>query len=294
MKPKAYVLYGLGIGCDKESAHAYKLAGADPEIVHIRNLTTGSISDRRNLLFKSQILNMSGGFLQGDKLGAGMCEANEIEHSGAKESLLEYVEKGGVIYAQCNGFQLLVKTGLLPGINDDYSKQTLTLTHNDCGIYRNSFILHKIDNISKPNHFAFDGLREKPFYIWCRHGEGKVLFYSRYGSVPNEEGELNRKMTNDNHVILRYIHPETNAPTDQFPFSPNGSVDAIAGLANSNGRIFGHMAHTEIGVNKTRDPRWFFEKDELRRRGVKAEDLDEKMLEDTCLKIFRNIVDYVK
>ena len=144
---KAYVVNGLGIGCHEESAHAYEKAGEKAEIVHIRQLLSGDKN-----LFESQILNLSGGFLHGDILGAGMCAANEIEHAvlkndeerKLKDLLIEYAEKGNVIYGQCNGFQLLVKTGLLPGINNDYSRQTVTLTYNDCGVYRVSPILHKI------------------------------------------------------------------------------------------------------------------------------------------------------
>ena len=130
MRPKAYVINGLGIGCHEEAAHAYEKAGADAEIVHIRQLLSGG----KKFLFKSQILNLSGGFLHGDILGAGMCAANELEHSGIKDLLIEYAQRN-VIYGQCNGFQLLVKTGLLPGIYGDYSRQTVTLTHNDCGNY---------------------------------------------------------------------------------------------------------------------------------------------------------------
>src|SRR3989344_164333 len=101
---KAYVINGLGIGCHQETAHAYRKAGADAEIVHIRQLLSGE-----KKLSDSQILNFSGGFLHGDILGAGMCAANELEHAGIKDLLIEYAQRN-VIYGQCNGFQLLVKT----------------------------------------------------------------------------------------------------------------------------------------------------------------------------------------
>src|SRR3989344_7971168 len=113
---KVYVVSGLGIGCHEEAAHAYKRAGAEAEIIHIRQLLSGE-----KKLFNSQILNFSGGFLHGDILGAGMCAANELEHAAIhddgqlkkmKDMLVDYAEKGNVIYGQCNGFQLLVKTGL--------------------------------------------------------------------------------------------------------------------------------------------------------------------------------------
>ena len=285
MRPKAYVINGLGIGCHEEAAHAYEKAGADAEIVHIRQLLSGG----KKFLFKSQILNLSGGFLHGDILGAGMCAANELEHSGIKDLLIEYAQRN-VIYGQCNGFQLLVKTGLLPGIYGDYSRQTVTLTHNDCGNYFVTFAPHRIES----RHFAFDGIDGSDLRMWCRHGEGKIQFYSEQGLISKEEGNQNRQMVNESHVLLRYINPETKEPTQKFPDNPNGSADAIAGLIDITENIFGHMAHTEVGIYRSRDPRFFELKDKLRREGVKAKNIDEKRIEGLCLKIFENIVNHVK
>ncbi len=285
---KAYVVYGLGIGCHREVAYAYEKAGAEAELVHIRQLLSGE-----KILFNSQILNLSGGFLHGDILGAGMCAANELEHAKISEDdgkrikdlLVEYSEKGNVIYGQCNGFQLLVKTGLLPGIDNDYSRQTVTLTTNDCGNYRVAPVLHRVVK----SHFAFEGI-DDDFYIWCRHGEGKIRFYSDYGLVPKEEGERNRRMINANHVLLRYVDPVTKQPTEEFPHNPNGSVDGTAGLLNLNGNIFAQMGHTEVAVEISRDPRFFAMKDELRRQGIRSEDLLKRIGDGVGSKVFRNIV----
>ena len=283
---KTYVVNGLGIGCHQEVAHAYGLAGAEIEIVHLRKLLAGG----KDFLFESQILNLSGGFLQGDMLGAGMCAANEIEQAEGqrfKDLLLEYVASGGVIYGQCNGFQLLVKTGLLPGIEGDYSQQTLTLTHNDCGQYRVSFVDHQVEQ----DHFAFLGI--DVINLICRHGEGKVQFYSSHGLMGIKEGEENRRRVNANHVLLRYVD-KVGETTEEFPANPNGSVDGIAGLVDESGHIFGHMAHPEVGVYTSRNPRFFEFKDQLRRAGVKAAELEGKDFEDESLTIFRNIVDYLR
>lgn len=290
----ACVVYGLGIGCHEEVKHAFIEAGAHAELTHMNQLLAGKVD-----FSQAQILDIPGGFLQGDILGAGMCAANELEHAEiseegkterVKELLLEFVDKGNVIYAQCNGFQLLVKAGILPGINGDYSKQTVTLTYNDCGVYRVSQALHKIE---RP-HFAFKDVDDSDLYLWCRHGEGKIRFFSGSGMISREKAEQNRKKTNSSHVLLRYANPATHEPTEEFPHNPNGSVDGIAGLVNCDGRIFGHMAHTEVGVYSSRDSRWFYMKDQLRRQGIKAKGLEGKMLEDVGLKIFKNIVDYFK
>lgn len=277
---KAIVVYGLGIGCHNEVAHAYEKAKADVEIVHIRKLL-----DKPELLEDSQILNFPGGFLHGDILGSGICAANEIEHSKLKDILLDYASKGNVIYGQCNGFQLLVKLGLLPGIDGDYSKQTVTLTHNDCGSYRVAPVLHQ------PNryHFAFKGIGEE-FYLWCRHGEGKIQFCSPTGSISKNEAERNRKNVNLAHTLMWYKHPETKEITEKFPHNPNGSIDGIAGLFNRGGNIFGHMAHTEVSVYASRNPTWFAEKDKLRRKGLAAAAWRDERLEDIGLKVYRNIV----
>lgn len=226
-----------------------------------------------------------------------MAAANEFENAAIKigntvkkfkELLVEYAEEN-VVYGQCNGFQLLVRTGLLPGIDNDYSKQTVTLTGNDCGNYRVASVLHRVE---RP-HFAFEGLDE-PFYLWCRHGEGKIQFYSKYGEVSKEEGENNRWEVNGHHVLLRYVNPVSLQPTEAFPYNPNGSVDGIAGLVNLNGNIFAHMAHTEVSIEPSRDPRFFAVKDQLRREGVKVEELSKKMFEPVGLTVFRNIVNHIK
>ena len=292
MAPRVYVVNGVGTGCHGEVAHAFTKAGAEAEIVHMNEILRGL-----KPLSEADIINFPGGFSHGDILGAGMCAANELEHAEVKlgdgekkvkDMLIEFAEKGKVIYGQCNGFQLLVKTGLLPGIDGDYSRQTVTLTHNDCGNYWVAPVLHLIEG----DHFAYRGI-ESPLHIMCRHGEGKLLFYSPTGTMTEMEAEENRRIVNEKHVILRYADSD-GEPTEKFPDNPNGSDEGIASLINTNGNIIGHMAHPEVGINISNDPRWPRIKDAMRRRGVKAADLDEKMLEDTCLQVFRNIVDYVK
>jgi phosphoribosylformylglycinamidine synthase subunit PurQ / glutaminase len=286
---KAYIIKGLGIGCHEEAAYAYEKAGAMSEIVHINQLLSGEKN-----VHDAGILNFPGGFLHGDMLGAGMCAANIIEHALSKNGekikdiLLKFAESGGIIYGQCNGFQLLVKTGLLPGINNDYSAQTVTLTDNDCGNYRVAPVFHIVEG----KHFAFQGINS--MYIMCRHGEGKLQFSSEYGMVNKATGEQNRKAVNEKHVLLRYANPSTNAPTTEFPHNPNGSIDAIAGLTNEDGNIFAHMAHTEVGIYRSRSPEFYEWKEDMRRAGFKAKDLTEKMLEDIALQVFRNIVRQAK
>jgi phosphoribosylformylglycinamidine synthase len=230
---------------------------------------------------------------------AGMYAANEFAHAvimdgdeekRLKDMLVEFAQRGNVVYGQCNGFQLLVRTGLLPGIDGDYSKQTVTLTQNNCGNYWVAPVMHQV---ARPDHFAFMGLGDN-VRIWCRHGEGKMVFWAPHGLVSEAEGEKNRKAVNERHVLLRYVHPDTKDITQDFPYNPNGSIDSIAGLVDPTGNIIGHMAHTEVGVHASREPDWFSKKDKLRRRGVMANDLEGKIMEGPCLQVFRNIVERFK
>ncbi|MCX6706677.1 MAG: phosphoribosylformylglycinamidine synthase subunit PurQ [Candidatus Woesearchaeota archaeon] len=277
---KAYIINGLGIGCHEEAAHAYMKAGAEAEIVHIRQILSGQkkVSD-------AQIINLSGGFLHGEHAAI----PSEKKKKKLKDIFIEYAHKGNVIYGQCNGFQLLVKTGLLPGIGEDYSKQTVTLTHNTCGVYRVDYVPHRIEKHEGMPHFAFEGISDSILWLWCRHGEGKIMFYSDSGLISSEEGEQNRRAVNQRHVLLRYANPAIGV-TEDFPYNPNGSVDGIAGLVDPSGNIIGHMAHTEVSIHNSRDPRFFWVKDSMRRKGIKASDIDEKVMEGWGLQIFRNIV----
>jgi len=290
MKPKAFVLSGLGIGCHEEVAHAYNLAGADAEIVHIKQILSGEKN-----IFESQIINLTGGFLHGDMLGAGMCAANEFEHAmkeigdegekKLKDVFLEYQEKSNILYGQCNGFQLLVKTGLLPGMDNNYDEQTLTLTHNDSGNYWVSPVMHK----PSKDHFMFEGIN-KPFYLWCRHGEGKIEFSSKFGKIDSETATVNRYKVNKVHTLMKYVHPKTEEVTNDFPHNPNGSVDAVAGLTNENGNIIGHMAHPEVSIYTSRNPNWYKLKDLARRAGMKSEEFEKEFKYDVGKTIFKNIV----
>ena len=282
-KVKALVVYGLGIGCHNETLSAYKLAGAEAELIHINSLLKIS----QSTLEATQIINFSGGFLFGDILGSGMCAVNLIENSvldnqkKLQDVLWDFSENGKVIYGQCNGFQVLVKSGLLPAINKNHQEPVVSLSHNDCGSYRVDYVPHKVAS----DHFAFADLKDQLFYLWCRHGEGKISFSTKYSKIKESNAKENLQEVLNSHLLLNYVHPETGKPTEEFPFNPNGSVLGIAGLKSANGRIFGQMAHPEVSVLKEQSPLWFKQKEEAKRSG-------QQILEPVGLKIFKNIVGY--
>ncbi len=268
MKPKALVLAGYGINCERETAHALRLAGAQPEIVHLSELIYG---ERR--LRDYHLLCFPGGFLDGDHLGAAQAAAHRLRHARIKGSgerlmdhILEFIQAGKVIIGICNGFQLLVKLGLLPGFDGRYGERLVSLTYNDSGRFEDRWVWLKV-NESSPCVFT-RGL--KYLYFPVRHGEGKFV-------TLNEE--VLARLESQQQIVLQYIHPETGEPTQEYPYNPNGSLRAIAGICDPTGRIFGLMPHPEAFNHFTNHPRWT-------REPVSEEDLG--------LRLFRNAVEYLQ
>ena len=290
MKPKVLVFAGLGIGCEKETAAAYKEVGAGVDIVHINKVLSGDVD-----MMDYHVLNFPGGFMHGDMLGSALAMANYLELvpiSGKKAFMdviqEEFIPKGGIIYGQCNGFQLMVKLGMLPGWDGEYTNPVLSLTHNKPRpIYDVNWSSHVVEEDT--HCVAFQGIDY--MCMPCRHGEGRIVFGGQYGAVSSEEAGLNWYRVNEEHVLLRYIDPVTLEPTMDYPYNPNGSMLSIAGLCDSTGRVFGHMAHPEAATLAAHRPEWQKQKDALRRQGTFDAD---KIYAGQGRKVFSNIVDFVQ
>jgi phosphoribosylformylglycinamidine synthase subunit PurQ / glutaminase len=243
---KAIVITGNGTNCEMEMAHACRLAGFDTvEIVHISELLCG---EKR--LDDYHFLNLPGGFLDGDDLGSAKAGANRIMHApvaGSREKLFvqftQFIAAGKLILGVCNGFQLLVKLGMLPGFDGHYDRQTATLTFNDSGRFEDRWIHLRIDAAS-PCVFT-RGL--KGLTLPVRHGEGKF--------VPADE-ELLGRLHREHLITLQYSDEQYRKATLDYPANPNGAVDGIAGICNQTGRIFGLMPHPEAFLHRTNLPRW--------------------------------------
>ncbi len=267
-KVKAIVLTGNGTNCEMEMAHACRLAGADMvDIVHISELLFG---EKR--LSDYTFLNLPGGFLDGDDLGSAKAGANRFLHapiSGANEMLIEellkFISEGKLILGVCNGFQLMVKLGLLPALNGNFTKQCSTLTFNDSGRFEDRWVYLKT-NAKSPCVFT-KGI--DVVYYPVRHGEGKF--------VP-ESNAVWEEIENKNLYTLQYGTAE-GAPTMDYPANPNGAIHAIAGLCNETGRLFGLMPHPEAFLHRTNHPRWT------------RENLPE---EGQGLAIFRNAINFIR
>jgi phosphoribosylformylglycinamidine synthase subunit PurQ / glutaminase len=244
-KVKAIVLTGNGTNCEMEMAHACKLAGADVfDIVHISELLYG---EKR--LADYSFLNLPGGFLDGDDLGSAKAGANRFLHArirGLKEmlfaDLINFINEGKLILGVCNGFQLMVKLGLLPALDGNYSDQSTTLTFNDSGRFEDRWVYMKA-NEQSPCVFT-KGI--DAVYFPVRHGEGKF--------VP-KSGAVIKQIEKKNLIVFQYCHADGSITLD-YPANPNGSVNAVAGICNETGRLFGLMPHPEAYLHRTNHPRW--------------------------------------
>jgi phosphoribosylformylglycinamidine synthase subunit PurQ / glutaminase len=242
----AVVLTGFGINCDVETADALRRAGAQAERVHLNDI----IADT-GILERAQILAVPGGFSFGDDVASGRILANRLRYRLGDE-LRRFVDEGKLVIGICNGFQVLVKMGILPGFDGTF-RQDATLTHNNSSRFENRWVHLK----TAPDTCCvwlrgIDGL-ELPI----RHGEGKF--------IPGDEGVL-RRLVENGQVALRYSMPDGRAAGEAFPENPNGSVDDIAGICDPSGRVLGLMPHPEAFVDGTNHPRWY--REELAEEGA--------------------------
>ncbi len=266
---KALVLAGNGINCEREMAHACRLAGADQvDIVYLYDLLSGDV-----VLDDYQFLNLPGGFLDGDDLGSAKAMAHRIKYARIagkgerlEEAILRFIREGKLILGVCNGFQLMVKAGLLPGMGGSYGLQTATLTFNDSGRFEDRWVYLKV-NPGSPSIFT-RGLQG--LYLPVRHGEGKF--------IPGDEKVLG-EMKAKNLIALQYSGPDFGTPVMEYPYNPNGAVSAVAGICDETGRLFGLMPHPEAYLYGVNHPRWTREK-------VPEEGMG--------LAIFRNGVEYLR
>jgi phosphoribosylformylglycinamidine synthase subunit PurQ / glutaminase len=253
---KALVLRAAGINCDVETQYALELSGCQAQRTHINR-----IIENPDLLGTFHILVIPGGFSYGDDVAAGKILANQIIHH-LSDRLYSFIEAGKIVLGICNGFQVLVKTGIL-GKAEPTGKQQITITNNDSGKYEDRWVY--LEPSGKKCIFIDP---DKRIYLPIAHGEGKVVF---------ENNDVLEKLKKDNRIVFRYV--DENGSTGPFPINPNGSTDSIAGLCDSTGRVLGLMPHPERFVRFTQHPHWTRLKDKTKADGKT---------------IFDNAVKYVK
>lgn len=227
-KVRALVLRAPGTNCDVETGLALNEAGAEATLAHVNRFISGEMK-----LADFQLLVIPGGFTYGDDITAGKVLANELMLK-LGEDVKSFVAGGGLVMGICNGFQVMVKTGILPGGGN---APELTLTDNDSNRFECHWAYLKVNPES--NCIFTEGIEE--IYLPVAHAEGKLV---------TETGS-----TEGINAVLHYTD-EMGNPDPGYPYNPNGSLDDIAGIADETGRIFALMPHPERYIRLTQHPRW--------------------------------------
>ncbi len=268
-QPRVLILRVPGTNCDVETAFAFERAGGRAERLHVNRLL-----ESPGLLSDFQILCLPGGFSYGDDVAAGRILGNQIRHHLA-DWLREFQAAGKLILGICNGFQVLIKSGVLLPLADDASAPA-TLTWNASGRFEDRWV-PLVTSGTKSIFFA--GI--DTMYLPVAHAEGKF--------VPRDAGVL-AELARNGQLVLRYgsataesqatssaTSTPTMAATVPYPDNPNGSLADVAGVCDVSGRVCGLMPHPERHIDFTQHPRW------TRRPAVEAGD---------GLRVFENAVRY--
>jgi phosphoribosylformylglycinamidine synthase subunit PurQ / glutaminase len=240
-QPRVLILRAPGTNCDVETAYAFEQAGGRPERLHVNRLL-----ESPGRMAEFQILCLPGGFSYGDDIAAGRILGNQIRHHLA-DCMREFHAAGKLILGICNGFQILLKSGILLPL-DRAASAGATLTWNGSGRFEDRWVdLHTVG--SKSVFFAgIDAM-----YLPVAHAEGKF--------VPASESNF-EALQRSGQLVLRYGHrpPAGVGPTSAarvpYPENPNGSSGDVAGVCDATGRVCGLMPHPERHIDPTQHPRW--------------------------------------
>lgn len=255
--PRVLILRAPGTNCDEETAFAFQQAGAQPERVHINRLL-----DSPGLPDQYQILCIPGGFSYGDDVAAGRILANQIRHHLA-EAMERFRAADKLILGICNGFQVLIKSGVL--LPDDPQQGPLaTLAWNDSGRYEDRWVRLGVEGTKS---VFLRGIEEMELPV--AHAEGKFVARSP---------EVLERLRSQGQLVLRYRRLDgQDLPEVPYPDNPNGSMANVAGLCDATGRVLGLMPHPERYIDMTQHPQWS--------RGRARQPGD-------GLRVFRNAVEY--
>lgn len=249
MKPRVLILRAPGTNCDRESAFAFEQAGATCDFVHIQRLL-----ENPQQASQYQILCLPGGFSYGDDIAAGRILANQIRHH-LRDVLEDFKAAGKLILGICNGFQILIKSGvLLPDAAD--GSLTATLTLNDSGKFEDRWV--QLQTTSSKCVFLKD---VQQMYLPVAHAEGKF--------VPRDAATL-AALEQNGQVVLKYARLDGQPGDVPYPDCPNGATAFIAGVCDDSGRVMGLMPHPERHIDPTQHPRWTREPKKERGDGWKV------------------------
>lgn len=232
-QPRVILLRAAGTNCDRETEFAWQQAGARCETLHLSQL-----SSNPQKLHDYQILTIPGGFSFGDDIAAGQVFARRLIQN-LREVLTDFIDQGGAILGICNGFQILVKAGLLPWQTGSEARNC-TIADNIPPGFQDRWV--RLESQTKHCIFLEAG---RVYELPIAHGEGRVCF--------TDEAAEQRALSG-NFAALRYV-AVPDSVTHQ-PANPNGSTADIAGLCDETGRVFGLMPHPERFISATQHPAW--------------------------------------
>ena len=243
-RPKVVIPAFPGTNCEVDSARAFRKAGADADIHIIRNLTTAQLEDSIRELEKkireSQIIMIPGGFSGGDEPdGSAKFITAVFRNPAIKDAVTDLLEnRDGLMLGICNGFQALIKLGLVPeGKIVDMTENSPTLTYNKIGRHASCLVRTGITSVKSPWLAGVEA--GDVFTIPVSHGEGRFI----------ADDETLARLAANGQIATQYVDFDGN-PSMDIAFNPNGSVMAIEGITSPDGRVFGKMGHSErIGKN---------------------------------------------
>jgi phosphoribosylformylglycinamidine synthase len=233
-KPRILVLSGYGLNCEAETAEALLMGGADARIVHFSDL-----EEKPARLLKYQGFVMPGGWSFADDISSGSVLANKFRHK-LGQPFLSFVKSGRPVLGTCNGFQVLVKLGVLPD-TEGVMGQEATLVTNRQGRFENRWVTMRVEDSVCPFLKGIKFIRAP-----VRHGEGQFLVRDQSVLAGLRKSRL---------IALRYCDEllQTGAG---YPYNPNGALDDIAGICNRRGNVLGFMPHPECSVRRELWPNW--------------------------------------
>lgn len=231
---RVIVLRAAGTNCDIETAYAFELAGARAERVHVNRLVAGEID-----LAEYDVLAIPGGFSYGDDIAAGKVFAVELR-ARLGDAVRAFVEAGKLVLGICNGFQVLVKTGLLPGRGFGEAGEAVTLTLNTSGRFEDRWV-----RLAVPEGPCIFTRGLSALELPVAHAEGRFVTRSP---------EILDRIESCGQVVFRYAG--ANGAEPSYPDDPNGSEGHIAAICDPTGRILGMMPHPERHVSRYQHPRW--------------------------------------
>lgn len=233
-KPRALILRAPGINCERETFDAFARAGAHPEYLHVNQLLAAPAALDRFAIFA-----VPGGFAYGDDISSGRVLAQELK-AGLGNGLLQFLDRGGLALGICNGFQALVRLGLLPCTRHQLAEE-VTLTQNLSNHYECRWVT--LQTTKSRCVFLPAGLTLR----WpAAHGEGRLM-----AKTPAAQ----QLLVDEGYAAVLYVDAQ-GKPTEVYPQNPNGSPLAIAGLTNATGRVLGMMPHPDRSYLPTHMPDW--------------------------------------